>query len=624
MNLCEKLETLVGLQTSGNDTSVKSNVQGPIQYFCAGNESSLGEDNTGVNFFDGHATVSGRYYHSHFGTGQPFSIVRESLEQADQSGSGVFVAGKIATTPQGTKVSIITDWCGQYPVYYWTSSSRCAVSNSILMMEAVTGAGRNIFQGVANLASMGGLWKRTHLEGVQRLDVGHRLQLDARNGLTVRTRSDHRALETGYDDTIRRARKEIQGHLNAVVEANPEANFISDVTGGGDSRAVVSFLERQDSFDYRVRTTGQYPNPDANISAYLMELLGRQSCVFPTPKIPNQIGVRQNAAVSGGAREAGLTAKPFGIEDLVLFRGSFGELGGANAGFNYIMRARSTDPNASFGDALELLFQRKWETGHLRYLTRDAVEWTRAEEISTYSQLENQGYEIDRLFAERYIRVKCRSHFGLSSVTINRNCISPDLLANRWVVEARRSLNSDIYEKAKIIFDLISLSGRQDILFAPMATRRWHPKIVPANLKPAYEKMQSVSMKSENLTDRTGSLYQVHSVDTNEYMASDMIKLPKIKALDYDGVIPQTRAYNLHRSFLAYFLENISPANEVWDYFDRSWIEKLVSGINTEKKNQFYDTLGMGIVASSLSWRFHLEIAPRVQRTVRYSDVLAE
>jgi hypothetical protein len=195
--------------------------------------------------------------------------------------NGIFFYAQLAAKP--TAFILMTDWLGQYPIYYWRSGCTYLVSNNILMLEAILpNSSRSVVPALENLV-YGGSLTGTHVLGVERLPFGH--MIEATDELAVLPRSDHNesGLDT-YDETIEMARKSIRSHILAVSNSvGQDTSIVADITGGSDSRCVLSFLLEQPDLIKRVagRCITQYPNPDANVAGLVMERYGIPPSKFP-------------------------------------------------------------------------------------------------------------------------------------------------------------------------------------------------------------------------------------------------------------------------------------------------------------------------------------------------------
>lgn len=272
------------------------------------------------------------------------------------------------------------------------------------------------------------------------------------------------------------------------------------------------------------------------------------------------------------------------------------------------------------GAALDRLFERQKRVGILRFLTAGAVALVRDQEARNYELLETMGYARETLFAERYIRVKCRSHFGLVSCVANKNHVSPDPLANRWLVEARRCLSPAVYRHNKVIYDLISQSNDQGLEFMPMAGNKWHRTIIPDPLLSRWEAMEVVGFDSENLTGRTSRLFR--NIPVPQQTPTLKLLPLSIKAQEA-SIVPQAVHQQTNLAFIRFFLEHFSPAHDCWKWFDRNELMSVASGEEQDGRNDGMQTVTLGIIASALCWLSGMELKPQVQQHLSLNELLA-
>ena len=358
-----------------------------------------------------------------------------------------------------------------------------------------------------------------------------------------------------------------------------------------------------------VRCMGRYPSPDENVAAFLMDTLELPACQFPTAQLPPDFFPRMNAAISGGAKDSGSILLPVGFSNLVHFKGSFGELGGATPGRDYISEAFAQ--GQSLSAAVDPFIGRRRLAKALELLTDEGVAYGRAALIEHYERLLEAGTDKRQLLAERYLRSRCRSHFGLMSYLENKSRILPEPLANRWLVEARRSVDPELAYNNKVIYDLVRSSKNRELAFYPMANKKWSEHIVPTEDRVAYDAMPVIDFKSAELSQRKAPLYRavvIGDVPLDEYE-----QLPLRVDLEGSCVTPQLAHLSLNKAMLRFFLDNLHEDDDAWRLISRAKVLESIEKPLSEFRPDGIDVNAMGSVASAFAWKLGLEIKPALR-----------
>ena len=521
--------------------------------------------------FDGQASSNGHFAHA--------LLNNEYIESTD---SGVFCFGRVPRT--GTAI-FETDALGQYPLYFLDTAVGYAVSNNILLLKRALEANGikptpSFWPAAENMVFGGVLGGETHYAEIKRIPYG--VYLEAAAELRLRPVAPSEPVSR-YEDAIRRARHSIAAHIASV----PAQDFsVADVTGGGDSRLVLSFLlESQREFAGRCLT--QYPHPDGNVAGLLLESFRIPVGPYPVPQSPIEASIRLNAGICGGARDVGFGAPRAALTNFVHFRGLFGELGGATPGVDYI-----TEADGSPEEAVNLLLARRNTARAYELLTREAVEEVRGRLVEHYSDLCAQ-YPLDHVNAEFYLRTRCRTHFGLLAYLDNRSRICPDPLANRWIVEARRLLPGRLHTKNKVIFDLMR-QNRPDLLYLPMAGNKWAEEIVPEPESSSWHEMQVITAASSQLSEMRGPLAK--SIGTPGIRVDPVLPAapaPSARVYPHDIYIEPFKIA------LRFVLDNLQPGHDFWTGFDRPSVEAYIQKPVEDFAKSGIDTHAMGILAAS-------------------------
>ena len=176
-----------------------------------------------------------------------------------------------ASTPTGG-TTVATDYLGFRHVFHAQRDGTAIVSTSSHACAHALGAGLDL-EAVAVQSSLGWqLGQRTLFEGVDKLGPGGLATLED-GVLTVSSYARATAREAlGLDRAVRRAADVLRTHLTAYLEDHPDAGL--QLTGGQDSRLLLSAIPEAQRRGLRVVTLGVAGDPDVDIAAALAARYG--------------------------------------------------------------------------------------------------------------------------------------------------------------------------------------------------------------------------------------------------------------------------------------------------------------------------------------------------------------
>jgi hypothetical protein len=609
IDACARADQAFAKRTDRSRSSLISQSFGRIYVLAAAHHGEFCGGADSFCFFDGQFSDREHFFHS---VRPANSSLMDTVVRAFTTGefpsNGVFCIGRTTGTEQ---IEICTDWLNQYPVYIWKDRESFAVANNLAMlMEVVPNLGRSIWASAENLVT-GGTLSGSHVEGVERVPFGYMLRLG--ETLELMKRPDHEPIEhLSYSQVLETARAEIERHLGAALQAagDPDINIVTDITGGSDSRCVLSFLIASGSkLPITGRSLTQYPSPDANIAGLMMERFAIPVARCPVVGFSTEKAVRINASLSGGGRDSGTAGYPVLLDNLFHFKGTYGELGGATPGLDYVAAAAEAD-DYSHAKAVDIFIGRRRSAHALDLITSDALEIIKHRHVGALRNLEQKGYGREQLIAELYLINRCRTHFGLASFVSNKAAIFPDILANRWLVEARRKLPAKLHTKNKVIFDLIVATTGHDMAFMPMADKKWSEIVVPAERGPALKAMQVINNGSDNLSKLSGPLYAAERIADPAPLASSYLKTPPARTAS--PVSAQALHIGPYQAILKELIVNVDASNEIWKVYDRNGIEAAVKKAPENFGTNGVEINAMGIVAAGMFWKLGLGLQPTV------------
>jgi hypothetical protein len=580
-------------------------------------------DRAAFYLFDGQFSAGTHYFHTLLKA--PAGALRRRIDTllrdehgGDDINAGQFVVGRI----QDGRLELLTDSLSQYPVYYFRSGERFVISNVLRQIAAVLSASGlpttpSLLPCLEGTVFGGVLADSTHFAEIKRLPFGHGIIADPYLQLR-RLKSTDR--ELSYEETIGRARSALAQHVRAVADAVAAPRLIAaDITGGGDSRLVLSLLlDSPLRGEIRGRCFTRYPHPDANVAGALMTAYNLPVAEFPVvvdedPRFWQQRRMRReieaNAALTGGARLIAGTLSTIAFPNFVHFTGLFGELGGATVTGDFVGEAEQLGYSAA--RAVDLRFAERRRIGALDLISEEGLAIVRNNAIAALTELEEEGITREHLQAELYLRSRCRTHFGLVSWLANQSKIAPEPLACPWLVEARRLLPRRLYRRQKVILDLILAGGCKDLALVPMASKIWHESIVPPAELETLGRVEPVTAATPPLSPLTGSLMGARTFvsDSTRQLMLDPVVRKEIQARGSNRSpsgggqtrFGNERAIESSQALMREALDRIPARDDIWSLLNRDEAIRYAH----QAKEEFQSSVDVGAlsqVISGISW----------------------
>ncbi|KQW48841.1 hypothetical protein ASC77_08930 [Nocardioides sp. Root1257] len=177
-----------------------------------------------------------------------------------------------AMTWTGDRVTACTDALGFQHLYVVEAPGWSGVSTSARVLAALVGRGLDA-DGVAVQSLLGWqLHDRTVFAGVHKLSAGHTATLAPR-GLRQQAYAERQAPEPiTMDRAVRLARDLLRGYLGAYLDDHPDA--VLQLTGGQDSRLLLSAIDRRRRVGLRCMTLGVPGSVDVEIAGRIARSAG--------------------------------------------------------------------------------------------------------------------------------------------------------------------------------------------------------------------------------------------------------------------------------------------------------------------------------------------------------------
>lgn len=546
-----------------------------------------------------------------------------------QINAGVFAAGRI----DQNRLELVTDPLSQYPLYYFRSGDRFILSNVLRQIAAALtafglSATPSLLPCLESTALGGALGEATHVNEIKRLPFGHAVVADP--NLKFRQRSSP-ARDLPYEETVKGARSALMRHIRSIAGAVAEPRLVAaDVTGGSDTRLVLSFLlDSPLRSEIRALCTTRYPHPDANVAGALMTAYD-----LPLARIPvivdadghswlqkfGRTAIEANAAFTGGCCTISNPMKVVAFSNFVHFSGRFGEIGGATPMVDFASEAEGNGYSAA--RAVDFTLEARKRSGALNLIREEGLAVVRRRAIDVLAALQEEGVQRGHLTAEFYLRTRCRSHFGLVNWLQNKSKIAATPLASSWLVEARRKLSPQLHHKNKVILDLLLAGPHSELALHPMANKTWDLSVVPPEQKAAFRQIVAVTRSSPPLSPLTGRLMDLTAVTSagEQRIVSHPAVSKQRQSRDEqprsaDG--GQTRFVNEvyidpSRSMMQELLERIPSDSDIWCVFDRNEAIRYAHQPNDAFKSGV-ETDALGKVVSGMLWCIEQPAPPGIQ-----------
>ena len=192
-------------------------------------------------------------------------------------------AAAASTCTGGVKVA--TDYLGFRHVFHGHRDGAAIVSTSSHACAIELGSGLDL-GAVAVQSSLGWqLGQRTLFQGVHKLGPGGIATLE--DGTVTLSSSRHREAvgQLDLDDAVRTAARVLRTYLTAYLGDHPDAGL--QLTGGQDSRLLLSAIPRSRRQGLRVVTLGIPGNPDVDIAGELAARYGMRHEVLSLAGLEN-------------------------------------------------------------------------------------------------------------------------------------------------------------------------------------------------------------------------------------------------------------------------------------------------------------------------------------------------
>lgn len=489
----EEIASLKGFLLSPRHINIISDVGGRVSGFVASDKPLEGID----LIFDGEAVYNDKLY-----LDEVDELKGKSLTDFKNNARGSFSVVEISGDGS---VFAFHDQLGNYPIYYVSNKEFSGVTNSLLLLESYL----KYFFGyelerhaecVVNEMVFTCPLDATSFKNTYFLPFDKEIKIRKSGEVVL---SDRKGWEYFFnckatrEELLELCVKDIKENVRAVARSGKPMK-IADVTGGMDSRMVLAAIIGsgfKDSFFYH--TNGSYPNPDANVSNYLMDKYGLKKA-----RVSNGAGARDNEKIvdrmytfpyfSGGVKNN------IDREPSIFYRNeNIIKLGGGNSEFYkgfYSKNIEKIEKRVDVSSITRMMFY------YPSSLSKEYAGEKEKELLDIFSHWRDQGlsYEsiVDRFYVEyrgRYHNGTCE-HWGRAAITKVHPLYTPNTIRLAFSAPHEERISG------KITFDLMR-SLYQPLVLEPFEKRVWGKEAYAGHaLSPKLKGNKPVNMKSKRLS----------------------------------------------------------------------------------------------------------------------------
>lgn len=570
-----------------------------------------------IGFWDGQFSIDNTFYH-HSLDKKPTLEDLELLAKGNAIPNGIFCSLVINTSEDSFTFS--RDSLSHYPVFYYSVGDQYILSNNIRMISAVLGGLKKTPIAALENCLFGGYFSGSPYENVSKLDFGKcvkgakRMTLfQPKNRFTAKT----------YDEALRNAQKSITKHIDAVFNSCPDFKFVTDVTGGVDSRAILSFLLGPNKGrEFTGRSLGAYPNPDANVAGYLLQKYNIPISDFPIQHKPLEQKLRESADL-GGAIQADICHDSINIKNLVHFSGAFGELVGyvTNDPTSYItsdpvvntimQRVKNTfqffkGPKLSpppFKKYVKAISSRRINSKIVELISDKGIDLIENSYTDQIKELFNDGVPVNNLFQECYTQIRSTNHSGVQAMIRNRTRITPVPLANSWLLSSRDQLDANLSKHRKVLFDLIQMNC-EELLWEPMANKKWSEELIPSDYDNQFKNLEVINFSSKNLSHFSNKLFNAVSIETPTPVDSIIPKKNK----EESAALIHSAKIGTYQGLGNVILDTLDENHEIWDFWNRKKVIEYTVREPSDFRKDGLDIEILGLFVTSALWIANLDL----------------
>lgn len=461
----------------------------------------------GPYLFDGYIFLDKLYHAMYDAPGQ--DILSSALNNLVNV-SGVFCIAHLDSHQEN--IRIYSDSFGQYPIYYYTGSSRdeYVVSNSVYAIEEYLlhnhdiKLTRSFESALLNSAYLSTMQDISAIENINILPMRNSIRISKDRALEIVEESslaDCYFSSMSYDSLLECAAEQIKENCKYISDFCQEKGLysIADLTGGVDTRMVLAGFyanSLQNSLRYyTVNSSSEAQTADSMISEMLCDHFGLErgygvgNSQTDTSIVNSYETYSIGAKISyGSGAYSGLLCDAFDNWG-GLRLGGFCRIGGFFTGYKGKLGPsyeRLISDNADYTSYFDLFRERKTALGRNNStfaLTKNGRDW-----VDEYfrSYIENISHDLPCHLQNTVINVENRSrfHFGYRMALGNKVMAYFTPLLSRHILPMHSKISHAESFDGKVAFDIMKKLGGTDLVDFPFGKRAWG-KTVERNAKTA-------------------------------------------------------------------------------------------------------------------------------------------
>lgn len=169
---------------------------------------------------------------------------------------------------------VANDICSFIPVYFSTTRDAVLISSSELVLARLNACSVNR-TALAESIIFGSAWGESRFSGIQKLRPHSLISINV-NGAIVKpywSPTNESLWKTNFEDTLHEWLSLLDRSISSFLNNASNCQVSSDITGGEDSRLLVSLLNHK-HIDFKLRVHGQADNKDVCLAKFYGTSLG--------------------------------------------------------------------------------------------------------------------------------------------------------------------------------------------------------------------------------------------------------------------------------------------------------------------------------------------------------------
>lgn len=548
-----------------------------------------GSDGSSTIIWDG-AFISDNFAYSNLIKAQPPVPAEVEIERyldqikaggASKSLSGIFGAARV---DEDSSFIIAPDPLSQYAFFHVAHGGQTLISNSLHLIEKACQllgfpVGRDFTSNAFEAAFGVGGWTKTGLKGVEKLLPGHAL-VGSTNGVRQhRFHNPWREKSGDYHTTMQTAAAGLKKRVESLSRALPDQGLVLDLSGGKDTRLMLSSFLGCGIKNFHVFTGGAKKSSDRQIANALINRFGlKRSEFLSNVAIDEDIDpvtamaraayrsmgtsnlfhtalgskkLMNVAQVRGGCAE-GRTKSFFASPDRAKQRKMLNRLRKIEGqkGWSSFLTGLSSP---SFPDRFRAQLLARGKRGHDLF----TQPFLKEAALSFQDQLEwltNEGIGEDDLADAYYVSDRGWRHGGFPVQVMNDCRPTFEPLSDVRLLLAQSSLPKAARENAKLVYDLMNECAERDLLEIPFADTNW-PLCLGASTSTGNRERwlegRTAPVPADSLVPTPGVIEGLHNLGKNQYMQ------------------------RVQQHFLE-LADGLSKASDVWGFLDREAVLQAI------------------------------------------------